>query len=82
MLLLLIFFLSAGNETRACSPDSEMSEVVRDSLSPPPKHATASEMTLSSQPIVGEEVLFHFLFISRVLILFLVFQGLGGTGHR
>ena len=57
-----------------------MSEIVSDALSPPPTHATTSEITLSRKAteskfraVEGEEFLFHFMYTSS-LIAFLVFR--------
>ena len=56
-----------------------MSEIIRDSLSPSPKHTISSDRTLSSKAterkflaVTGDEVLCHFISALRRLIVFLV----------
>ena len=65
-----ISLVSAENETRACSPDSQATEMIPSSIPSSPTIATASEMTHSAKSTerkfragAGEGVLFHYIYI-------------------
>ena len=67
-----IFLVSAENETRACSPDSQATEMIPSSIPSSPTIATASEMTHSAKSTerkfrvgAGEGVLFHYIYTYR-----------------